>query len=623
MKYFIAIFWCCAFQTALAQNTSSILSDGNFAQNPTLWMQTMPTNFKVIHPSTSSCAHNGIGYAYVYPRLNVSGEVFKDIIIPANTTRIELHYFISINTTEGSVSTAYDKLKIGFWDYAVSNQHDYFLHSNTTGEAVTASQLSTSCAPYNAFTRVFTNGFLIGNAQSQTVRVWLESSNDESNPTVFRVDDITVVATYSNPCTFNFNQSVIDVGASAASSSVTMQTGANCSWNVSNNNPSFVTLNNSSGIGQQAINFSYTSNPTTSTREAIISGNGGTSCTIRQAGQQVTNYTVTVTPNPVIGGSATGGGTFQSGQTTNLSAQPNSGYTFTNWTTTNGSLLSNQNPYPLLVNGAYNVIANFTATQGCTYTLSSPPAPFAASGGTGTINITTSNNTCAWTATKNCSWVTFTSSTAGTGNGTLTYTVASYSGQATQTCAVAIGGQTYVITQNGANQNCPLVKPVIRLMAGCVLSVPSQTDATYQWKRLSTVVGTSSNLYEVTNSGLYLCTVSLPNIPNCSVPSEFFHLLYSNGSCVVNNSEIESLTQLNIYPNPNNGLFIVEFDLPEPKMTAIRVYNALGQCVYTAAAEKRGGHQTQSIDLNKGTSGLYWVEIQLDEQKMVKKVMIE
>lgn len=497
-------------------------------------------------------------------------------------------------------------------------------------------------------------------------------------------------------CNYNFNQSVMDVGASAGSNSVTMQTGANCSWNVSNNNPSFVTLNNSSGTGQQAINFSYTSNPTTSTREAIISGNGGTSCTIRQAGQQVTNYTITANSNPQIGGNITGNnGSYTAGQTAILNAQANSGYSFTNWTengsvvftqatyqfsvnnnrtltanftqnvqnytitanantggtafgtntypanspatvsanantgysfrdwTENGNFLTSQNPHSFIVTSSRTLVANFTATPGCNPTVTAGSNSIPATGGTGSFTVTAGNG-CTWSLTpSNCSFVQL-STSSGTGNATVSYTVPANSTQNPLTCTISLGGQTYTITQNGANQNCPLVKPVIRLMAGCVLSVPSQTDVTYQWKRLSTVVGTSSNLYEVTNSGLYLCTVSLPNIPTCSsITSEYFHVLYSNGSCVVNNSEIESLTQLNIYPNPNKGLFTVDFDLPEPKMTAIRVYNALGQCVYTAAAEKRVGHQTQSIDLKKGTSGLYWVEIQLDDQKIVKKVMVE
>ena len=43
-------------------------------------------------------------------------------------------------------------------------------------------------------------------------------------------------------------------------------------------------------------------------------------------------YTIGVTSNPTIGGTTTGAGDYESGQTCTLTATPNQGYVFANWT---------------------------------------------------------------------------------------------------------------------------------------------------------------------------------------------------------------------------------------------------------------------------------------------------
>ncbi len=92
--------------------------------------------------------------------------------------------------------------------------------------------------------------------------------------------------------------------------------------------------------------------------------------------------------------------------------------------------------------------ANFTILNNpCSYTLSATSQMFFSSGGTGSVNITTSSN-CAWTATSNADWITITAGAAGSGNGTVSYTVASNSGGPARTGTISIAGQTFTVMQS-------------------------------------------------------------------------------------------------------------------------------------------------------------------------------
>jgi hypothetical protein len=74
-----------------------------------------------------------------------------------------------------------------------------------------------------------------------------------------------------------------------------------------------------------------------------------------------------------------------------------------------------------------------------------------ASSNTGTINITPSSSNCSWTAYSNFSWITITAGSAGTGNGTVSYSVSANTTGSTRTGTLTIGGQTFTVTQNASS----------------------------------------------------------------------------------------------------------------------------------------------------------------------------
>jgi hypothetical protein len=122
------------------------------------------------------------------------------------------------------------------------------------------------------------------------------------------------------------------------------------------------------------------------------------------------SYTVTLSSIPVAGGTASGGGTFSPDSAVTVTATPNAGYTFTNWT--EGGVAVSTNPtYQFTISGNRILVANFAAVPATqrTVTLSSFPLAGGTTSGGGVFNLASS---VIVTATPNAGY-TFTNWTEG------------------------------------------------------------------------------------------------------------------------------------------------------------------------------------------------------------------
>ena len=97
----------------------------------------------------------------------------------------------------------------------------------------------------------------------------------------------------------------------------------------------------------------------------------------------------------------------------------------------------------------------FTVTQTgsspCTYSISPTSKSFDSTGGTGSVSVTASSDGCKWTAASNSSWITITSGSSGTGNGTVNYSVAANTRTNQRVGTMTIAGKTFTVTQTAAS----------------------------------------------------------------------------------------------------------------------------------------------------------------------------
>jgi len=131
-------------------------------------------------------------------------------------------------------------------------------------------------------------------------------------------------------------------------------------------------------------------------------------------------YTVTTSSNPAAGGTTVGSGAFNAGTLVSVTATPNTGYTFSNWTN-NGVAVSTSSAYQFTLNGNAKLVANFkliTSSQ-FGFVLSSNPVTGGTTTGGGSYN---KGASVTATATVNAGY----SFTSWTNNGVIVSTSASY-----------------------------------------------------------------------------------------------------------------------------------------------------------------------------------------------------
>ncbi len=102
---------------------------------------------------------------------------------------------------------------------------------------------------------------------------------------------------------------------------------------------------------------------------------------------------------------------------------------------------------------SYPSIASFLEGTACVTSLGPTNQNFTGAGGSGSFNVTAPGG-CNWTAVPSDSFVTITSGSSGTGNGTVTFSVASNNGPQ-RTATIVVGGQVFSITQSGGGPCAP------------------------------------------------------------------------------------------------------------------------------------------------------------------------
>src|SRR5207244_2476309 len=84
----------------------------------------------------------------------------------------------------------------------------------------------------------------------------------------------------------------------------------------------------------------------------------------------------------------------------------------------------------------------------CTDTISPASQSVVAGGGTGNTTVTAPTG-CAWTAVSNDAWITVTTGASGSGNGSVTFSMAANTAGTSRTGTLTIAGNTFTVTQAG------------------------------------------------------------------------------------------------------------------------------------------------------------------------------
>jgi len=83
-----------------------------------------------------------------------------------------------------------------------------------------------------------------------------------------------------------------------------------------------------------------------------------------------------------------------------------------------------------------------------------------------------------------------------------------------------------------------------------------------------------------------------------------------------------SLESLEIYPNPSDGWVNIKYDLPKNTSSTIRIISLTGKLMYQIVLEANDRVE-QSVPLFDISAGVYLVEIEIDDQKLYRRLSIK
>jgi hypothetical protein len=85
----------------------------------------------------------------------------------------------------------------------------------------------------------------------------------------------------------------------------------------------------------------------------------------------------------------------------------------------------------------------------------------------------------------------------------------------------------------------------------------------------------------------------------------------------------QSLPVLDVFPNPNAGIFSVNIsNVNKDANVTINVLNAMGQVMLSPLNFKGSANGVHSVNLSHLSNGVYFITIQSDSDKLVTKKMV-
>ena len=305
---------------------------------------------------------------------------------------------------------------------------------------------------------------------------------------------------------------------------------------------------------------------------------------------QTQTYTITATANPNNGGSVTGGGTFNYGQSCTLTATPATGYTFVRWTK-NGTQVSTNATYTFTVTESAAYVAHFEL-QSFTVSVSANPTDGGIVTGGGTFNY---GQNCTVNAMANEGY-NFVNWTEG-GNVVSTNTHYSFSVTSNRTLVANFVLQTVQIATivDPAEGGTATGAGTYNYGEEVTISVETNEDWAFQnWTKNGVIVSQEKTF-------TFTATESCTLIAN---------LLYTEGIGEQNGSKTL------IYPNPVNNKLTVE---AQEALGTVEIYNLMGTLVYS---QKDCANKVE-INTSDLPTGIYFIRMTNDKTSEARRFVKE
>ena len=169
---------------------------------------------------------------------------------------------------------------------------------------------------------------------------------------------------------------------------------------------------------------------------------------------------------------------------------------------------------------------------------------------------------------------------------------------------------TVIATVSGTNESCFNCADGTASVIGSGGTAPY----TYSWN----VAGTTSSLTDIDPIcpfSTIICNVT--DVDGC-VASGQVNILCDDVNAI---EDVEGITSMVVYPNPNNGIFNVELNSATKAEYTFVVRNVIGQTVSTST-ETISGNYIKTINLSNQTDGIYFLTVKSAESEITAKIVL-
>ncbi len=383
-------------------------------------------------------------------------------------------------------------------------------------------------------------------------------------------------------------------------------------------------------------------------------------------GTEVQTFTITINANPFNGGTVIGDGSYEYGETCNLTAAPATRYNFINWTE-NGTEVSTNPDYSFTVLSDRTLVANFELK---TYNISASVNPNNAGTitGDGDYEAGSTTNLIA-TAASGYNFVNWTEDRIQVST-TPDY---NFSVNSDRTLVANFTDLTYIISANASpmeggtvsgtggynnNQTCTLTATAANgysFVNWTENGTEVSTNPTYSFTvnsnrtlvanfEVPTFTITTSinpeNGGTVNGSGNYeygeICNLTASpetgyqfvnwteNETEVSTDKDYSFQVTANRTLVANFDNTTAIIEVvdnpgvTIYPNPTDNQLFIEFS-KAPQEYYIELYNTPGQLII----QKQSASQIEMLDLQAFPGGVYYLKIYNDKFSKTEKIMVK
>ncbi|HEV3198423.1 MAG TPA: Ig-like domain-containing protein, partial [Bryobacteraceae bacterium] len=159
-----------------------------------------------------------------------------------------------------------------------------------------------------------------------------------------------------------------------------------------------------------------------------------------------------------------------------------------------------------------NLLSIGACQTSCTYTLSGNATYPAGASTNSSVTVAASASTCAWTASSPVNWVTITTGSTGTGNGTVQFNILANANSGPRGATLTIAGQSYAISQAGqtkATSTTALLASPASATAGQTVTVTATVSPSSATGTVTFSDGTGSIGILTLNNGIASLSTSI------------------------------------------------------------------------------------------------------------------